>query len=289
MKNQLLLLVAAILLSSFVLNSGEPKIKLPKAYVYVPSGQYTLNGETKSIQGFYIQSTEVSNLDYKEFLFDLKYQGRTEDLAKAQVHSEGWKQAMASAGPFVENYFDHKAYENYPVVNISHEAAEMYCEWLSTKLAVRYPDYYYKVRLPEEIEWCYAASAGQAGRAYPNGPYLHNSKGQLQYNYRHLGDEAIHRDKASGAITVKEGVMAAAADGTFFSPSPTISYEPNDFGLFNTSGNVAEMLREPGHTKGGCFNSTGYDIRIDAPDEFAGQAGPSPYIGFRPVISVVPK
>ncbi len=55
------------------------------------------------------------------------------------------------------------------------------------------------------------------------------------------------------------------------------------------SGNVAETLAEPGRTKGGCFNRTGYDIRIDAPDEFAGFTGASPFIGFRPVITVLEK
>jgi hypothetical protein len=57
-------------------------------------------------------------------------------------------------------------------------------------------------------------------------------------------------------------------------------YSPNPLGLYNLSGNAAEMLLEKGSTKGGSWGSSGYYVRIDAEDEFEGFES-SPYVGFR--------
>ena len=286
------------LLSCFALFSAAPvhrhpkKIKLPKAYVYIPSGACTSGEKTVSVQGFYLQSWEVTNLEYREFLSDLQRQGRTEEYEKARVRPEGWKTAGAYMDPMAEHYHQHPAFENYPVVNITREAALLYCQWLSGKLEVRYPGFHYKARLPLETEWVYAARAGHAGIPYPHGYYLRNAEGQFLYNFRRFGDESIHRNPQTGAIEIRQDAPAPAAATAepALGPVPAKSNAPNDFGLYNMSGNVAEMLAgEAARTKGGCFHSTGYDIRIDAPDEFAGVADASPYIGFRPVVTVVEK
>ena len=57
---------------------------------------------------------------------------------------------------------------------------------------------------------------------------------------------------------------------------------PNDFGLYNVCGNVAEMVAERGIAYGGSYLDPGYDIRIDSEKRYD---GPSPLIGFR-VIAV---
>lgn len=69
--------------------------------------------------------------------------------------------------------------------------------------------------------------------------------------------------------------------------APVLTYHANPFGLFNMSGNVAEMLDQPGRTKGGSWASSGYYIRIDAEDEYAGITEPSPKIGFRYFVEVI--
>jgi hypothetical protein len=52
------------------------------------------------------------------------------------------------------------------------------------------------------------------------------------------------------------------------------------------SGNVAELLQEPGIAAGGGWNSTGYDIRIESTMKFD---GPSPTVGFRPMFTFLMK
>lgn len=283
---QTFLFCCLALFAATAFHQGPKKIKLPKAYVYIPSGTFhQQEGKTLSVQGFYLQSTEVSNLEYREFLRYLEWKERTADLEKVKVQAEGW----ASDGDQfegMEQYHQHPAYENYSVVNISREAVKIYCEWLQELLQERHPEVIITVRLPSEMEWMYAARAGQELAPYPHGSYLRNAKGEFLYNFRQLGDEALHRNPETGEIEVREDAGAGKLYSRIFGPVPASSNAPNNFGLYNMSGNVAEMIAEEGRTKGGCFNSTGYDIRIDAPDEFAGITGASPYIGFRPVVVV---
>ncbi len=283
----LLLLCCFALSGAFTPNRDHHKVKFPKAYVFIPSGKYVTKDKTVSVNGFYMQAWEVTNLEYREFLADLKANGMTEEYEKAQVHPEAWKIPGTYMDPMAEHYFQHPAYENYPVVNISHEAAQLYCQWLTKKLQAFQPEMLLDVRLPSEVEWMYAAQAGHAGLPYPHGYYLRNAKGEFLYNFRRFGDESVHRNKETGELEVRQDLELPG--GAFFGPSPGKSYAPNDFGLYNMSGNVAEMLAGAGQTKGGCFNSTGYDIRIDAPDEFAGTTAPSPFIGFRPVFTLLRK
>ena len=61
-------------------------------------------------------------------------------------------------------------------------------------------------------------------------------------------------------------------------PDPAKSHHPNNYGLYNMSGNVAEMVYERGIAYGGSFLDTGYDIRIDSEKPYD---APSPLIGFR--------
>jgi len=274
-----LVLLACLALAA---TPARKKFKLPKAYVYIPSGTLTENGEKKSIQGFYMQRSEVTNLHYREFLSWLKHYGKPEDLAKAQIKPEGWRLNGGYNEPFVEYYHTHPAYDNYPVVNVSYESAQLYCTWLTGILQDQHPDWKIEARLPTEAEWNYAARAGKEGVPYPLGHNLRDAKGNILYTYRNIGDESISRDPGTGEIKMVE----TKPGGTFYGPAEAEASKPNDFGLYNTSGNVAEMLLEPGKHKGGCFNSTGYDIRIDAPDEFAGVTEASPFVGFRVLIVV---
>ena len=81
----------------------------------------------------------------------------------------------------------------------------------------------------------------------------------------------------------------AATNSKSFRPTtaPVATYYPNDYGLFNMSGNVAEMLSEPGQTKGGSWRSSGYYIQIEVEDEYAGWEKPNPMIGFRYFMEVI--
>jgi formylglycine-generating enzyme required for sulfatase activity len=72
--------------------------------------------------------------------------------------------------------------------------------------------------------------------------------------------------------------VAGSLNEKAFIPAPVNSFFPNDIGLYNVCGNVAEMLAENGVAAGGSYEDTGYDIRIQSTKDFSGATRD---IGFR--------
>jgi len=127
--------------------------------------------------------------------------------------------------PMSKRYFSHPAFGNYPVVGVNWKQAVAFCEWrtkflnafLESQGRVQESDF----RLPTEAEWEYAARGGRSQAPYPwGGYYLRNKKGCLLANF-------------------KPGRGNYAEDGGLY-PVRADAYWPNDFGLYNMAGNVAE-------------------------------------------------
>lgn len=137
--------------------------------------------------------------------------------------------AYAQNEPMVLEYFSHKAYNNYPVVGVNWRQARAFSVWRS-----RYNDSYRDgkkiprrkpYQLPSEAEFEYAARGGRNNTLYPwGGPSARNAKGCLMANF-------------------KSGAGNYTADGAPFTVGVK-SYLPNDFGLYNMAGNVAEWTSD---------------------------------------------
>ena len=65
--------------------------------------------------------------------------------------------------------------------------------------------------------------------------------------------------------------------------SPSRSYTPNTYEIYNMAGNVAEMLSDQTYTKGGSYLSHSDKILISSHED-ADLSHGSPFIGFRPVM-----
>jgi len=127
--------------------------------------------------------------------------------------------------PMAKRYFAHPSFGNYPVVGVNWKQAVAFCRW-RTKYLNGYLERKKKVpesdfRLPTEAEWEYAARGGRTQSPYPwGGPYLRNKKGCLLANF-------------------KPGRGNYQEDGGFYTVRAD-AYWPNDYGLYNMAGNVAE-------------------------------------------------
>ena len=248
------------------------------SYAFIPSGVLKNGDSSKSINAFYMQRKEVTNLEYRTFLFDLLIQDRKDDFLKAKPDQAKWTQLPGESynQPMEQQYFSHPAYNDYPVVNVSKEGAELYCQWLFTEanefLREKKKPEIQKVRLPFRSEWIYAASAGGKTMKYPwSGDQVRNSEGCYLANYRPSKDN-YHED--GGFYTVKVS-----------------SYLPNEFGLFNMSGNVAEMVyNDPSAkslgTAGGGWMSSEQELQLNATDAHSNFKDAHPNVGFRVVFSV---
>ncbi|GAB4293852.1 MAG: gliding motility lipoprotein GldK [Marinilabiliales bacterium] len=127
--------------------------------------------------------------------------------------------------PMAKAYFWHPAYDHYPVVGVSWRQATAFCIW-RTELLNSYREYdgltrVQDYRLPTESEWEYAARGNLKESMYPwGGYYATNYKGCYIANFKPMRGNYI-------------------ADGGFY-PLIVANNEPNEFGLYDMAGNVAE-------------------------------------------------
>jgi gliding motility-associated lipoprotein GldK len=153
--------------------------------------------------------------------------------------------------PFTRNYFWHPAFDDYPVVGVNWKMAKAFSAW-RTNLWNTYrgdePNTE-EFRLPTEYEWEYASRGGHDLTPYPWGAYgLRNAKGCLLANFK-PGRGNYPED--GGHYTVKSD-----------------AYFPNDFGLYNMSGNAAEWTETAFFENAQSFvHDNNPDIKYDAKDD----------------------
>ncbi len=89
-----------------------------------------------TVASFYMDETEVSNQDYREFTHwtSRVYPGDTEKLKSITPDSSVWRSKLAYNEPYVQNYFRHPAYSEYPVVGVTWEQADAYCKWRTDRV-----------------------------------------------------------------------------------------------------------------------------------------------------------
>ena len=284
MRNLLLITFAALLIFSSFDTSKKNKVKLPEEFAWIPSGTFNLTDSTTriSLPSFYLSKFEVTNLQYRTFFTEVSANLTAEELEKIKCDDAGWNSVSGFGEPLVKYYYSHPAYNNYPVVNISYEGATRYCQWLQQKLQKDHPGLDIEVRLPSKEEWIWAAMGGRSQAMFPWGNfYLRNKKGEPLCNYKRVNDFAIYRNRTTGKPEVSEAVMASSQIGVY--TTTVKSYYPNDFGLYNMCGNVAEMITEKGVGVGGSWNDYGGDVHIRAAANYERS---TPTIGFRPLIIV---
>ncbi|TXB65835.1 SUMF1/EgtB/PvdOfamily nonheme iron enzyme [Vicingus serpentipes] len=279
-----------------------------KKYAFIPSGTSTIKGEQLSIQAFYMQTTEVSVVEYRTFLFDLLIQDRKDEFLIAKPDQTKWMEYGDALQPMEKNYFSSEAYNDYPMNNVSKEGVGLYCKWLNQEQTKAYGKIINDVRLPSKEEWMYAAIGKNEKSPYPwGGPYLRNSKGCFLANFKPGATKnnncestlsklegTANKDSlsnyyktADNIIVPKESKDLYSADGGYFTVKVS-SYNPNDFGLYCMSGNVAEMTINNDKkivAKGGGWNSVGQQLQIEADNDFENAGEPSAEIGFRVVIT----
>ncbi len=85
-----------------------------------------------TVSSFYMDETEVSNIAYREYIYYLNRVYGTnypERVKKALPDTLVWRDELTYNEPFVETYFRHPNYDEYPVVGVNWLQATDYCKW----------------------------------------------------------------------------------------------------------------------------------------------------------------
>ena len=154
--------------------------------------------------------------------------------------------------PQASLYFWHPSFDDYPVVGVSWVQARAFSIWrtdyMNTALRKQGVPDVQAYELPLESQWEYAARGGLDLSMYPwGGPYTRNYKGCFLANFKPLRGNYID-----------DGNVYAGKVG---------SYEPNEYGLYDMSGNVAEWTR-------GAFHPSAYIFQHDLQPDYQYNATP---------------
>lgn len=235
-----ILVLIAFTFSSYNFNSKKVKfIELDiteNEMVKLKGDKYYYKDSIYTVEDFFISKFETTNVYYNEFLKDII---KNKDTLKYRLcirDSSLWNKSIFEM--FGELYHKHPNYTNFPVVTISFDAANTFCEWLTNKYNTNPKRKYSKVKfyLPNEIEWLIAANYGfdftgiQKCILRDEGSYfswetksVYNTKGELFANLN-IAEEYIIKHKNEPIFGVN-------------------TFDRNKNGLFCIHGNVAEMLK----------------------------------------------
>lgn len=228
--------------------------------VVIPAGKFKMgdiNGsglanerpvvEKTIANSFAMQSKEVSVGEYEQFVANTGYKTEAEKNRGCAYYLNGepvWEATLNWRNPGFDQDSD------FPAVCLTYNDAKAYADWLSGQTGQLF-------RLPNEVEWEYAARAGKETE-YPWG----NEIGKNLANCGWCGSEWSNKSAA-----------------------PTGSFSPNAFGLYDTVGNVWEWTNKKSEqsdvaVRGGAWNFAPSLARVStrlilAPDFRAN------YIGFR--------
>jgi formylglycine-generating enzyme len=91
---------------------------------------------TVTVSSFYMDETEVRNVDYREYLHWLRrvYTSYPQVYRRALPDTLVWRSPMGFNDPYVQYYFRHPSYNNYPVVGVSWVQANDYCLWRTDRV-----------------------------------------------------------------------------------------------------------------------------------------------------------
>jgi formylglycine-generating enzyme required for sulfatase activity len=232
-KNSIDMELVLIPAGRFSMGSPETADELMKLFSYARKeglagyrlkGQWPAHHVTIS-RPFYLGKYEVTKGQFKKFVEDTNYRTDAEKDGKG-----GWGYAGDKYKRFVQRAdFTWRDWgvdqsDESPVVNVSHNDAVAFCEWLSRKEAKKY-------RLPTEAEWEYACRAGTVDRYYN-------------------GDDPEGLTKIANVwdAAVKEKLpqfsnYLSSSDGSTFT-SPVGQFRPNNFGLYDMIGNASEWCSD---------------------------------------------
>lgn len=254
-----------------------------------------------TVTSFYMDKTPITNLDYREYLYDLQKDGLTEQYKAAMPNQQVLLEGFSYNDPYLENYLDAPGFMYYPVVGVSWEQATAYCKWRTKKIweAIKQrrinlaasadgddwhdgaaPKVVHEamseavvhalpiVRLPTEAEWEYAARSivGVVGVNYLQSH-------QRIYPWSGAAPRGANGQFLANFKRGKGNYKGMAGESDHSAPTSNVyAYPPNDLGLYDMVGNVccwvSDTYRPLALQDTGDLNPGRCDGLLDHPDHY---------------------
>lgn len=190
-------------------------------YINAPFVGFSQNGHSMTClieDSLWVSKYETTNEQYKSFVN--QYEG---DSIFLLPNEELFIDCFYTG--YYQTYFNQKEFNNYPVVAISFENVQLYCDWLSNNDSIF--DYF----IPSKSEWLYAFG------------YQKGLNGTI-YNYAYSwGSNSIYssKGKVMGNLFIPIEYQVGKVLNRIM---PVDSYKDNQFSLYNLTGNVSEMISD---------------------------------------------
>lgn len=192
---------------------------LDNNFVLVRGGTFTMGsteGETNErpphpvkLNDFYLARHELTYQEFRGFVEESNYKSEAEQKGGSQVGKEFTNRNGVNWRHDANGNLREPDSYTHPVVHVSWNDAQAYCQWLSDKTGERY-------RLPSEAEWEYAAGGGAGTRNRWSG--TDNETELTSYAWYNInGESRTH---------------------------PVGEKRPNSLGLYDMSGNVVEWCQD---------------------------------------------
>ncbi len=285
-----------------VLDRGGWYQELPYGMVAIPAGTFFMGQADEDVaasqinsnrqivvSSFFMDSEEITNNEYRQFLYSVSELAQNGDrywdatlIAAVMPNPNVWEEEFTYhyADRMTQYYWKHAAFDDYPVVGVSWEAAEKFAEWRTINLnngqQIKYEGgggglFGGKKKDREAAAAAADAGpvlgavgpAGQAGGAaastfvdispietrYPNfrlpteAEWEYAAKGGREISKYPWGNPYTRNKDGCFLANFKPGRGAYADDGYSYT-APVNAFLPNPFNLYNMSGNVSEWCRD---------------------------------------------
>lgn len=251
-------------------------------------------GTIRISQNFFVDQTEIRNLDWKEFEYWIHMVHGLDSASKILPDTLVWRNKGRNYVRYAEYYLRHPNYNEHPVVGISYNKANQYCRWRTHRvlewilitskkgffkkakgIKIEFtPEKYFNgnfldmvpdtsikfpvFRLPTKKEWV-GFSEAKEYREFPFGFDTSNTaKKKYQYDTTYfLGNHKYKSipDKESWDRIHPSYKNIPSDSNNYNTPIYCKAGYQNSFGLLGIYGNISEMTNKKGIALGGNFET----------------------------------
>ena len=126
------------------------KLQTPIGMVAIEGGSFTIGEKGEfvtaprdnkrrriTVSSFFMDQYEIRNVDWREYTNWMEVVfSRTQPVLveRAEPNKQIWREELAYNEPYLQNYFPHPAFDQYPIVGVTWEQAMDYCAWRTDRV-----------------------------------------------------------------------------------------------------------------------------------------------------------